>query len=139
MKVLFLDIDGVILPWYSDVPILETVKALDDLSQNFDMVVITSDWRLTYSISEIREFFIKWGFKIVPGDVTRTSQTQSTTNRPEEIYDYIIKKGVEDYLIVDDFPLAFGNLDGGKMKDRFYLVEGDVFDDEYLIILKGLI
>ena len=139
MKVLFLDIDGVILPWYSDVPILETVKALDDLSQNFDMVVITSDWRLTYSISEIREFFIKWGFKIVPGDVTRTSQTQSTTNRPEEIYDYIVKKGVEDYLIVDDFPLAFGNLDGGKMKDRFYLVEGDVFDNEDLIILKGLI
>lgn len=110
MKIIFLDIDGVLVLENSGVPHeeyahrfdKECVKTLNEiLSETNAEIVLTSDWKKIYDIERLN-FIFKWnGVAKSPIDVTKDFR-----NRETEITDYVQRKNVSDFVILDDMNLV---------------------------------
>ncbi len=117
MKIIFLDIDGVINPWRT--PEKDSSGrfgrvALDNFKQILDavpdvLIVITSTWRLQLSLSELQAIFNEAG--IPPGrildvapDLRRTEgMIRHDAGRNEEIQAWLDSHPpVEKFAILDD-------------------------------------
>jgi hypothetical protein len=116
MKIIFLDIDGVINPWRSErdssgrfgQKALENFKLImDTVTDTF--VVITSSWRYHYTLPEMKEFFDQAG--ISPGrivDITPDLRRDEgmikyDPGRNEEIQAWLDQHpDVEKFAIIDD-------------------------------------
>jgi len=119
MKVIFLDIDGVLVTRnsikyqhlnYPDITeIIFGKKALNNLNKLIRLteakIVISSTWRLFHSLEELKDIFNKQGIK---GDIISTTSVDRATieediPRGKKIADWLEgKKDIEQYVIIDD-------------------------------------
>ena len=117
MKTIFLDIDGVGHPasfntpeqFFSQMPLLEPCLFSH---RNKSEIVISSSWRFSHSITELRDMFPK---KLQPLIVNVTGQAFiGAYARFMEISRYVKDYGVTDWIALDDskfeFPKNFPNL-----------------------------
>ena len=115
-KVIFLDIDGVLALTYNDkIPkselLCETVypfdkhcvEALNEIIQRTDAeIVLTSQWRSSYSTDEINEIF-EWN-KVIKKPIAKTN-ILSEAFRCAEIAHFLKAHQVNRFVIIDDVNL----------------------------------
>ena len=126
MKVLFLDIDGVVQPFnlrdniviYKDVRCVKfnkkSVKVLNEIIDKTDCeIVISSDWRHHYDLEGLQIIFEFNGIKKVPIDTTEievyTNAIHLEDDRVIEIKNWLKKNKVEKFCVVDDMNLDIEN------------------------------
>ena len=124
MKTLFLDIDGVIaLGWNKAKDTKwgkiykfdeKAVKVLNEVLLNTGAeIVLSSDWKKSYSLQEIREIF-EWN-GVIKGPISYTinSNYYEEANTLEwmagarafEIMDYVKRHRLNDWAAIDDLPI----------------------------------
>lgn len=106
MRVIFLDVDGVLitgkLGWNKPDP--ECVAALNRIIQQADAhIVVSSCWRVGRSVIELRELLSSWG--VVGKVIDRTAESQE--QRGHEIGKWLLARNkergdVESFVILDD-------------------------------------
>lgn len=115
MVVIFLDIDGVLRThesdlWWShelDKPIppfhkrLFSKESIENLNYIIALtgakVVITSTWRIYYTLEELKKVFRERGFI---GQIIGT--TEILENRGDEIIDWLNNHKIDNYVVIDD-------------------------------------
>ena len=115
MNVIFLDIDGVLRTYWSDCLWSQTLDesipshykrlfskdAIENLNYIVTLtgakVVITSTWRLHYTLEELRKVFRERGFI---GQIIGTTNVFGT--RGEEIVDWLNDHVVKNFVVIDD-------------------------------------
>lgn len=143
MKVIFLDIDGVMniftadyiaegFPWSGYEP--SAVKNLNDIISETDAkLVISSTWRLHYTKEEMQEGLSRWGVAGEVIDMTgicdglRTKKDFSASSRASEIYDWLADHAdVRSYVSLDDIDMRHYGLEQVKTSPYEGLTENDV-------------
>ena len=119
MKVIFLDIDGVLvtrnsikyqhLNYPNEPDTLFSQKAVKNLNKLIRLtnakIVISSTWRLFHSLADLKKIFKKQGIK---GDIISTTSVERATveediPRGKKITDWLEQHPeVEQYVIIDD-------------------------------------
>lgn len=113
MKVVFLDFDGVLnsdrsFEFYRTLTIFDisSIQALNKVvNKTQAKVVITSSWRMIYTLSELRLILLKAGFE---GEVIGRTPvfTESVKRRSDEIAFWLNRhKDAESFVILDDCPI----------------------------------
>jgi len=114
MKVIFLDIDGVMTSNLLNEEInkstsiypfaKECVNVLNEiLRSNKSRIVLTSSWRTVFSAEKQCEIFIENGVIQIPYSQTRDLGYE---NRSDEIRNYLAKNGnISNFLILDDMEI----------------------------------
>ena len=110
MKLLFLDIDGVLTSneTISRKELLYTfsascVWALNRiLRDNKVKIILTSSWRTVFDAEKQNQIFRENGIIQLPGGQTNDFGYE---NRSLEIQDYLSKRKVENYVILDDMKI----------------------------------
>ena len=110
MKLLFLDIDGVLTSneTISRKELLYTfsascVGALNRiLRDNKVKIILTSSWRTVFDAEKQNQIFRENGIIQLPGGQTNDFGYE---NRSLEIQDYLSKRKVENYVILDDMKI----------------------------------
>lgn len=98
MKVVFLDIDGVLFPHYSKSWSTNAITYLNSLCQEYGLqIVITSTWREKHSLEELRELLKAQG---IEGHIIGV--TPIGDSRGEEIKEWLEDGQCEDYIVIDD-------------------------------------
>jgi hypothetical protein len=112
-KIVFLDIDGVLnntMYWHQAKEQKETrhdidvrnVLELNKLTDNSDVaVVISSTWRLSHTVDEIRNILNEYKFKGNIIDKTVRFRENGIV-RGNEIHEWVIRNDVTQYVILDD-------------------------------------
>lgn len=121
MKVIFLDIDGVLAPEansrleqhpeFSYPFDMECVNVLNDVIRTTEAeIVLTSDWRVNFenNLSELNRLFKYNSLIKGPIDVT----PDFSKNRNKEIASYVNKNKakIDSFVIIDDMPLTVHSL-----------------------------
>lgn len=110
IKTIFLDIDGVLVLNGSGEPHPENahpfdkgcVAALNEiLNQTNAIIVLTSTWRKVWDLKRLDFIFKFNGVVKSPLDIT-----EDLHNREKEITDYVQRKGITDFVILDDLDLV---------------------------------
>ena len=145
MKVIFLDIDGVLAtdkefmrnrekfwekhpamaelkvpyPWNED-----AVKVFNEILDQTDAdIVLSSDWRLHWDIHELKSIFTWNGVKKYPIGVTEDIFIGSGNlemTRAYEINEYVLEHNVKNYVVIDDLNIGkYMNLTGDD--DKFFM------------------
>ena len=126
MITLFLDIDGVLATdkQFGQSPDSSTyirkyrcypfdnrcVKVFNKIFKNFDIkIVLSSDWRLFYSLPEIQDIFKINGVQKIPEDFTQKEDLSMDPKRSRalQIQKYIEENNIEQFMVIDD--INFGN------------------------------
>lgn len=114
MKYIFLDIDGVFIRHSTDTFMEKPLATFKELVETFEMggsddlgIVITSDWRLTKSVEELKEMFPYEISKHIIGATTsfiRNDPNISANLRDREIAEYCNVHDIdpEDCVAIDD-------------------------------------
>jgi hypothetical protein len=115
MNIIFLDIDGVMRTYESDCywsqklgePIPDMYKrhfspdALENLNYitllTGSKIVITSTWRLFYTLTELKSLFRERGFR---GDIIGVTGVCDT--RGEEIVEWLNEHRIDNFVVIDD-------------------------------------
>lgn len=126
MKIIFLDIDGVIVPDYQKVNDQAFSKHNEWDAEPFSKlgmiilnkilittnakIVISSDWRLNYSLQEIKNIFcaagVIFGEDVIIGFTRRSKYGDYISNRAEEILDWVAIHRPEHWVAIDDLDLS---------------------------------
>lgn len=99
MRIIFTDIDGVLQinnpkKWNK-----KCCKLYNDICKELKLkAVVTSTWRVRYSIKELQNIFIQQGIDIEIVGVTEVLGIE----RGEEIYEYIKSNSISEYVVIDD-------------------------------------
>jgi hypothetical protein len=125
-KVIFLDLDGVMVPfwnlpsndyaspkdnmWNADPFSKLAVKHLNHILKETDAeIVISSDWRNYYSLSQLQDIFEFNGVDKVPIDVTTNSKLYTAMDleggRITEIMRYVKKHNLKYWVSIDDLDM----------------------------------
>jgi hypothetical protein len=135
MKIIFLDIDGVINPWRCE---KDSSGRFGKIAlENFNLiletapetsVVITSTWRYHYTLSQLKKFFNEAGlnpdriFDITPDLRRDEGMIKHYPGRDEEIKAWLnIHPEVEKFAIIDDVDRE--QMEG--LEDHFFRTEFD--------------
>ena len=110
MKLLFLDIDGVLTSneTISRKELLYTfsascVGALNRILRDNEVkIILTSSWRTVFDAEKQNQIFRENGIIQLPGGQTNDFGYE---NRSLEIQDYLSKRKVENYVILDDMKI----------------------------------
>ncbi len=109
IKTIFLDIDGVLVlnesgephPEHAHPFDKECVAALNEiLNETNAIIVLSSTWKKVWDLKRLDFIFKFNGVVKSPLDVT-----EDFNNREKEITDYVQRKNVSDFVILDDLPL----------------------------------
>lgn len=120
MRVIFLDFDGVVVPWKSRdkkmrpaVPSAESVEALNLIvTATQSKVVVTSAWRQTSSLEALSRCLTSWGVRC-----HTIAKTQSFSNRGSEILAWLAENPqAQSFLVMDDEEVDLGQLQGHLLK-----------------------
>jgi len=143
MKVIFLDIDGVVATeeqymrnrvnfwkkyeWARELKVPypfdeKCVKILNEIVEETDAeIIISSDWRLHWGLVELAEIFKHNGVNKMPRSVTKNKPVHMTyleKNRANEVLDFINHFDLTQFVILDDLDLK-DLLDRGDARDKF--------------------
>ncbi len=128
MKVIFLDIDGVLNSYqstimYMDSNLTEPEKVLAlcpicisnlnyTIKKTKAKIVIHSSWRLYNNIEDIKNYLKKYGFKYLDSIIDMTSKK---LEKKEGIEEYLKnhQKEIEKYVVIDDYDLGLKKEDKG--------------------------
>ena len=115
MKIIFLDIDGVLINKASllkmesnYVPDQKCVQRLNDLIKKPDAnIVVSSCWRIGRTLAELRELLAGWGVEGIILDKTSDPISSREGERGLEIQRWLEKRNerrgdVESFVIIDD-------------------------------------
>ena len=124
MKVIFLDIDGVIrnqsyTVCLSDIGVKKANKVLNPqkvalldyiINETFCNVVISSTWRIGRSVNDFQDLFLYAGMENYHA-IIDTTRLREDRNRGKEIDDWCNKKLPSKFVILDDNKLGkhYGN------------------------------
>lgn len=115
MNIVFLDIDGVLRTHESDcfwsqklgepIPELHKRHFSPDALENLNYItlltgakiVVTSTWRLFYTLTELKSLFRSRGFR---GDIIGI--TGSCDTRGEEIVEWLNEHRIDNFVVIDD-------------------------------------
>lgn len=116
MTVIFLDHDGVLVPkgfesenqFFSEycVNVLNNILILIDTK-----IVVSSDWRLHYSLESLSDIYQESGIMKHPMDTTKDFWTKSSNVndlekiRADEILDYVKTYQIDKWVAIDDLNL----------------------------------
>lgn len=114
MKVIFLDIDGV-LNTNSDREISnDKLKLLSELvSKTGADVVLSSSWRNWWNNPKINipgSFIINWKNQFLDNNISITLTTEPECPKNLSIEKFIIQHDVKRYVVLDDEPIGIANL-----------------------------
>jgi hypothetical protein len=113
-KIVFIDIDGVLKPWKCEDNFYEpSVDALNKIIDLTDCeLVVSSDWRMTRSVSELQDIFKKQKVTNLPIAKTRLSSRYDdlVNTRPHEIVDFIECMDIKIFAVIDDMPLRWNQV-----------------------------
>ena len=98
--ILYLDIDGVILPDFYENPPFYTITNLHILLSFSPLIVLSSDWRYS-GVEYVEKTFEKWGIALSIWDTTPLYTTYNK-KRGEEISEHKKNFPLLPYLILDD-------------------------------------
>lgn len=99
MKYIFTDIDGVLNPKFSKNWDKKCVSIYNRICTDFDLKpIISSTWRIRYSIPELQELFIKQGITAKIYDYTPVLNDF----RGLEIDQWLIENNWDEYVVIDD-------------------------------------
>ena len=135
----FLDIDGVLatvkqynlthnskswLQTYNVYPFdKKCVKVFNEILEKTDGdIILSSDWRLYYSLEELDDIFKINGVIKSPVGITPnypTSMSMMEKNRAGEILKYVKENDLTDWIAIDDLPLSYW------LKDHFFMCKSD--------------
>lgn len=115
MKIIFLDIDGVLInssslltPTDSYIPDSKCLRLLNGLIKRTEpRIVITSAWRIERTLVELQELLSGWGVEGIVLDKTPTSPNSREEDRGFEIQLWLDDRkknrgDVESFVILDD-------------------------------------
>lgn len=144
MKVIFLDIDGVLAtnrqfmgnrnkfnqknPWAEELGVpygfdKGCVKIFNEiLEQTESVIVLSSDWKLHWNLSQLETIFKENGVIRSPKFITENLKASFDLerNRFFEVHKFIIDYGVTDFIAIDDLDLRQGGL---KPVENFFLTK----------------
>ena len=139
MKILFLDFDGVLVPLKSNTerksffgkPAYmfdqEAVTILNNIVEQTNCeIVVSSDWKLHWTLIELREIFKLNGISKEIFAVTDNLSVFNSSNRvllrATEIAAYVTVNDIKNYCAVDDLDLTF------YLKSNFVLCENAAYE-----------
>lgn len=143
MKVIFLDIDGVLNSneYFErtknnklnrvelDIKCLKVLKEIIDETKAY--IVVTSSWRLLKSFEDTKRYLKEFGIDIY--DITKSIYG----NRGEEIRDYLKNHDINKFVILDDEIFTdFNELKNYLVKTSFY--NGGLKEEHKNILIKKL-
>jgi hypothetical protein len=109
VKVLFLDIDGVLInrkvlmrKQQFDIADTDCVALLNEiLEKTGAMIVVTSLWRIGHTTEELEQLFVKWG--VLPGRVIDRTICNWDWKRGQEIQAWLDEHPeIKTFAIIDD-------------------------------------
>lgn len=151
MNVIFLDIDGVLRTHKSDLEWLKKLnapipekryrkfspKSVSNINFIHTLirckVVITSNWKLYYSLDELKQIFREQG--IQPEVIDKTG---ISTSRGEEILEWLsLNDGIENWVVIDDQVKDLSSIDSSRIVKCDFSVgfEDDSLVDKVLDVL----
>jgi hypothetical protein len=136
---IFLDIDGVLATvkqynltpnaksWLQDYNVYPfdqgCVKVFNEILKKTDSeIVISSDWRVDYTLKELQDIFKINGIIRPPVGITPiypTSMSDQQKNRAGEILRYVGEEYIEHWIAIDDLDLYYW------LGDHFFLCKSD--------------
>jgi hypothetical protein len=147
MKVIFLDIDGVLAthkqymmnrkkfqdknPIAKELNILypfdpKCVKVFNEILDATDAdIVLSSDWKLHFSLEDIDKIFKFNGVNKSPIDTTvneDASMSNQTMNRAFQIGEYVTRKNITNYVVIDDLNVGKYMVITNE-EDKFFLTD----------------
>ena len=137
--IIFLDIDGVLATvkqfnltnqaksWLQDYDVYpfdkKCVKVFNSILRKTDVdIILSSDWRLYFSLDQLDDIFkingvIKSPVGITP--VYPTSMSQYEKNRAGEILKYAEENDLHNWIAIDDLPLSHW------LEDHFFMCKSE--------------
>ena len=152
MKMVFLDIDGVLNSWRYDQVRMSLQDNIDEtrlpllyriVSSTSAKIVLTSSWRKhrerdfnkADSIGQhLNELFEKYGLAIFDKIIE-----SSDNNRTDEIRDWLANNSVEQFVIVDDIAFGWDELEPHLVRTNYRIGRGlhDSHVSQAISILNG--
>ena len=152
MKILFLDIDGVLNSWRYDQERISLQDNIDEtrlpllsriVSSTNAKIVLTSSWRKHWerdsrkadSIGQhLNQLFGEYGLAIF--DKTLES---SDNNRTDEIRNWLANNSVEQFVIIDDITFGWDELESHLVRTNYRIGRGlhDSHVSQAISILNG--
>ena len=136
---IFLDIDGVLATvkqynltpnnkiWLHKYDVYpfdpKCVKVFNDILTKVDVdIVISSDWRVEFTLDELGDIFEINGVIRPPVDITPfypTSMSWLEKNRAGEILKYVKENDLTNWIAIDDLPLSYW------LEDHFFMCKSE--------------
>ena len=152
MKILFLDIDGVLNSWRYDQERISLQDNIDEtrlpllsriVSSTNAKIVLTSSWRKHWERDSIKadsigqhlnQLFGEYGLAIF--DKTLES---SDNNRTDEIRNWLANNSVEQFVIIDDIAFGWDELESHLVRTNYRIGRGlhDSHVSQAISILNG--
>lgn len=99
MKYIFTDIDGVLNPKFEKVWDRRCIYVYNKICHDFDLKpIITSTWRIKYSIPQLQDIFYKQGITVKIYDYTPVLMN----HRGLEIDQWLMENSWDKYVVIDD-------------------------------------
>lgn len=134
MRILLLDIDGVLAPWDTGALDVGCVRLLDELvARSGAVLVLTSSWRDHTSLPEIERQLRSAGLR---HPLREATPVFPSAHRVDELRAWLdAHRAVERFVALDDEPLAGLEDQHVRTDDALGLTRGDV--DRALMLLDA--
>lgn len=127
MRVIFLDLDGVLVPLLPNfhksrpaIALLEAVDNLNDLvTDTGASVVISSSWRIANSLLKLNQVLKKWGCRFEAVD--KTPSLKNSPGRGVEVWHWLCLNQHESFVVLDD-----ESEDMGPVLENLVKIDGKV-------------
>lgn len=99
MNFIFTDIDGVLNPKFKKVWDKKCINVYNKICSDFDLSpIITSTWRIRYSLPQLQDIFINQGINVKIFDFTPIINDQ----RGLEVKEWLSLNEYDNYVVIDD-------------------------------------
>lgn len=112
----------------------EAIEALNKICEHFSdvYIVISSDWRLAYTLDELHIIFNHFGFKYINRIIDITDNKNISIiwhleyNRAFQISNYIKKHTISKWVAIDDLNMSYYFTNYLQLPNNFVKIDGDI-------------